>query len=62
VTETRRYTVIRDEKALISLALNKMTRRDHFEKIRQDKTRQRTDVAGFYLVWGVGFEPTTFRL
>jgi hypothetical protein len=47
--------VIRDEKALISLALNKMTRRDHFEKIRQDKTdktRQRIDVAGF--LFGLG--------
>jgi len=26
------------------------------------KTRQLVELAGFYLVAGVGFEPTTFRL
>jgi hypothetical protein len=63
VTWTRRYWMILDSKALILLALLRLTTRLANSAIwRMKKPANALALRAFYLVAGVGFEPTTFRL
>src|SRR5207253_516256 len=63
VTWTSRYWMIRGRKVLISLGLLRTAPRLGNSVIwRMKKPANALALRAFYLVAGVGFEPTTFRL